>query len=639
MQIRSTWLSRVTYLYLLLPFIIFCLGWLRLSIALSIAALMLWALWKLWSPKHGLELADESPDYGVQNREILHSIIPAILLTGLWVFLSGVGGYAFQNWDHHWRNAVLRDLITFDWPVVYSSPERGPIKMLVYYVGYWLPAALTGKLLGWKFANLILFLWTWLGVLLVTLHLGLKLKTSSLKAILLFIVFSGMDALGALIFAGDYPTFWPPVQHLEIWGGNLQYSSFTTQLFWVFNQAVPAWLCISMFVTLSPSTSLRIDSAKGLQFGSRDSSLPKERVAAKKQGVKTLFATNFADEHGFLKPIRENSCNSRLRSCFFRFEQRSSLRCGFTQNDTCGQKTFIWSLCFFFAPLASLGLLPYLLIEWFGHYSKIKTDADLRRKTQINKNESAKSAFISVLKEWIKFLHFGLLLAGAVIVFISYFFFSSNTAAQERGFQALALKDVIVFLLLEGGILWLLLAPRRWSDPRWAVTGILLFIMPFIQFGSGRDFVMRASIAPLFYLMVWTGEAFFTTKTRSHEVTKSFVSSWLGDLVAGDRQNPRWMRITLFVCLCLGALTPLYEINRSIYRTFEYYFILDNSQRALPPAKPATHLEQGVAPEAEHPGSLAADDIQTLAFMDDKLSKNFIANVRQSLYYRFLAPR
>ena len=62
--------------------------------------------------------------------------------------------------------------------VVYSSPERGPITMLVYYVGYWLPAALVGRILGWGVANFILFLWTWFGVLLTVLHLNLKLKTS-----------------------------------------------------------------------------------------------------------------------------------------------------------------------------------------------------------------------------------------------------------------------------------------------------------------------------------------------------------------------------------------------------------------------------------------------------------------------------
>ncbi len=178
---------------------------------------------------------------------ILRTIFYLLLLTGLWVFLSGVGGYAFQNWDHHWRNAVLHDLITYNWPVVYSSPEKGPITMLVYYVGYWLPAALAGKIFGWQAANFVLFLWTWLGVFLVISHLSLKLKTTALKAALLLIFFSGMDALGVLLFANEYPTLWPPIQHLEIWSGNLQYSSFTTQLFWVFNQVIPAWLCMCSY--------------------------------------------------------------------------------------------------------------------------------------------------------------------------------------------------------------------------------------------------------------------------------------------------------------------------------------------------------------------------------------------------------
>ncbi len=489
------WLLRVTWLYLLIPFIIFCLGWFRLMIALPITALMLWVLWRLWN---SAESADEP---------LPRVTISVIVLTGLWVFLSGVGGYAFQNWDHHWRNAVLRDLITYDWPVIYSSPERGPLEMLVYYVGYWLPAALAGKLLGWKAANFVLFLWSWLGVLLTVLHLNLKLKTSLLKTAFLLITFSGMDALGTLLFAGDYPTLWPPVQHLEIWSANLQYSSFTTQLFWVFNQAVPAWLCVVLMIN-----KLKRDQA-----------------------------------------------------------------------------VLVWGLCFFFAPLASIGLLPYLIIEWF-------------KETRVN------------IRDLFKDVRFELLFAGLLIVLSSWLFFSSNSAAQERGFQALALKNVLVFFLLEGGILWLLLAPRLWRDPRWTATGILLLLIPFIQLGSGRDFVMRASIAPLFYLMVWCGEVIYQNVT-----TRSY-------------------RIAFAVILVIGALTPLYEIDRSLYRTFEYYFVLDEDQRAVPHLEPVTHLEQGVAPEAEHPHALIADEIGTFAFMNDKLSKNFIANVRQSLYYRFVAP-
>ncbi len=536
MQIR--WLFRITYLYLTIPFIIFCMGWLRLSIAIPVVAIILYALWQL------LKRSPES------QFPILNSRFPiyALLATGLWVFLSGVGGYTFQNWDHHWRNAVLRDLITYDWPVVYSSPERGPIKMLVYYIGYWLPSALVGKAFGFGAANFFLFLWTWLGVFLVTLHLSLKLRSSLIKTVFLLIFFSGMDALGALLFAGDCPTLWPPVQHLEIWAGNLQYSSFTTQLFWVFNQAVPAWLCIALIL---------------------DHDVVARRV---------LFPTTLAPH--------ASAGEQSLTQVGIALDEEHP------REDI---KLVVWALCFFFAPLASIGLLPCLLIEWV---------------TQTN------------IKNLFKGVRFDLLFASTVIVIISYLFFSSNSAAQERGFQPLAIKDFLIFFLLEGGILWLLLASRMWRDLRWVMTGILFFTMPFIQLGSGRDFVMRASIAPLFYLMFWTGEAIFQNVTT------------------------RFYRIAFAILIIIGALTPLYEINRSIYRTYEYYFILDEDQRVVPSSlasspqgEPVTHLEQGIAPEAEHPNALVADEIRTLAFMEDKLSKNFIANVRQSLYYRYLSPR
>jgi hypothetical protein len=507
------YLHRISILYLALPFLFFCLGWLRLWIAVPVVAVILWAVWKLFT---------QSTNPQSTNPQ---SLIYLLLITFIWLFFSGIGGYAFQNWDHHWRNAVLHDLIGYNWPVIYSSPEKGPVTMLVYYVGYWLPAALAGKAFGWQVANLVLFLWTWFGVLLIIFHLANKGEGTSplLKWTLLLIFFSGLDALGALFFAKDYPTLWPPIQHLEIWSGNLQFSSFTTQLFWVFNQAVPAWLCVT----------LTLNEMKGKGLG--DSSLAAGRLA---------------------------------------------------QNDIRGQLVFIWSLCLFFAPLAALGLLPYLLIEFFKH-----TDF--------------KSPF--------KNLRFDILLASGIIVLISVLYFSSNTAAQERGLQAIALKDFLAFFLLEGGILWLVLAPLKWRDPRWVVTGLLLAVIPFIQLGSGRDFVMRASIAQLFYLMIMTGEVLFSKTT------------------------PRFLLITCYLLLALGSLTPLYEINRSVYRTYEYYFVLDSSQRAQPPSETVTHLEQPGAPEYDHPGSLVADKIQTLKFMNDKLSKNFIANVRQSMFYKYLA--
>ncbi|HCK67535.1 MAG TPA: hypothetical protein DHW49_14840 [Anaerolineae bacterium] len=497
-------LHRISILYLIFPFLLFLFGWLRLSISIPIFLIIIFTLYQFLKQ-----------DFPLSTFRFSKTTAFCLLLTGSWLFLSGIGGYAFQNWDHHWRNAVFHDLINFDFPIYYSQPESGPIKMLVYYVGYWLPSAWIGKLFGWQIANLFLFLWSWLGIILITLQLSNFLKTSPIKITLLFILFSGLDSLGVLFFPQEYPTLFPPVTHLEIWSGNLQYSSFTTQLFWVFNQAMPAWLCI---VLILESSGLPLDK--------------QEQVPA--------------------------------------------------------HKIFIWSLCFFFAPLASIGLFPYVVIEIF-------------------KNTNIKS----ILKN----INYSILASSIIISLLSYFYFSSNTAAQTRGLQIIPFKEFIFFFLLEGGILWLLLAPIKYRDPRWIITGILLIIIPFIQIGSGRDFVMRASIAPLFYLMILTGETIFSKQTKQK------------------------LLIPIYILLLIGALTPLYEINRSIYRTYEYYFILDEEQRLTTLPMPATEIQPAGRLEAEHPNRLVADEIVSLEFMQGELAENFIANVRQTLYYKYLAKR
>lgn len=497
-------MKRLSYLYLTLPFILFLFGWVRLTIAIPLSIIILFALYKLLVTNHKPSIINHQS-----------STIYWILITVLWLLLSGIGGYAFQNWDHNWRNVVFRDLMNFNWPVYYAQPASGPVKMLVYYVGFWLPSALIAKLTNWQIANFALFTWSLFGLLLVTHHLASALKTSNLKATTLLILFSGLDILGTLFFPQDYPTIFPPITHLETWAGNLQYSSFTTQLFWVFNQAIPAWLVTSIIVSWA------------------EAKLPDKR----------------------------------------------------------GEIIFLWSLCFFFAPLASVGLLPYILIE-------------------LIKQTDFKSPF--------KNLKPATILSALIIFILSSFFFASNTAAQQRGFQSLPIDKFLAFFLLEGGILWLVLAPSKYKDPRWVITGILLAIIPFIQLGSDRDFVMRASIAPLFYLMLLTGEVIFNKST--HHV--SLIT-----------------RYSLLVLLVLGALTPLYEINRSIYRTYDYYFLQDTCAACDFSTDPVTKLAQPGKPEEEHPSTLTADALPTLQFMTDELSQNFIANVRQTFFYKYLASR
>jgi len=512
-------MKRLSYIYLTLPFLLFLFGWVRLTIALPLALVLLFVLYNLIFTDHQSPTSISPP-----------STIYWLLITVLWLLLSGIGGYAFQNWDHNWRNAVFHDLIDFRWPVYYAQPESGPVKMLVYYVGFWLPSALIAKFTNWQIANFALFIWSFLGLLLVTHHLASTLKTTNFKVTLFLIFFSGLDILGTLLFP-QYPTLFPPSVHLEIWAGNLQYSSFTTQLFWVFNQAIPAWLVISVIARKGISPTKPSPYLMGMASG-------KEQERPRDDGR--------------------------------------------------GELILLWSLCFFFAPLASVGLFPYILIE-------------LIQQTDF------KSPF--------KDIRWGQILSAVIIFLLSALFFIANTAAQARGFQSLSFVKFLAFFLLEGGLLWLVLASSRFKDPRWMVTGALLAVILFVQIGNGRDFVMRASVAPLFYLMLMTGEIIF------------------------NKSSSRIVRYSLLALLVLGSFTPLYEINRSIYRTFEYYIVLEPSLFDPPIPDHVTHLEQGGAPEWEHPFTLTADEIVTLQYMTDELSQNFIANTRKTFFYKYLAKR
>jgi len=245
-SISENWLVRIAWLYLLIPFLVFCLGFLRIYISLPMLALFGWLSIRLWK-------SDQSSEKLVRPRSDWLFLGLIILV---WVFFSGVGGDAFQNTDFNGRNAIFRDLINYSWPVYYtnlgSSVMPAHTFSFVYYFGFWLAPALIGKLLGWTAANIALFLYTVLGVGITVSLLAKRMKTSLLASILLLMFFSGMDILGALLkqyaSPGIYPTLWPPISHLE-WWQTYQISSFTTQLFWVVNQAVPAWICTLLVLT------------------------------------------------------------------------------------------------------------------------------------------------------------------------------------------------------------------------------------------------------------------------------------------------------------------------------------------------------------------------------------------------------
>jgi hypothetical protein len=230
-------------LYLALPNLLFILDWLQPHYALPLALLVLAAFWQCCQ---GLLAANPL-------RRSLPGMALILAVAMAWTAASGIGGLSYANPDWQVRYAVLRDLIVADWPPNYTAADSPVI--LRSAIAYYLPVALFGKAFGIAAAHLALLVWTTLGVtiFLALLPLPEKLSVRLLVALALVVFFGGMDVLGMLTSGYDWPN-WP--FHIEWWAEHFQYSSITTQLFWVPNHALPAWIAGALLFRLRRSACL-----------------------------------------------------------------------------------------------------------------------------------------------------------------------------------------------------------------------------------------------------------------------------------------------------------------------------------------------------------------------------------------------
>ena len=247
----------ISVIYIALPVFLFLAGWLRLIIAIPVCVIFLVSLFFL------LKNRPEPTVWHIPLKKC-HILLAAFLLLAVWVFFSGQGGFSFQNSDYHSRNAIFHDLIEKSWPVVYDYKAQSAqnsagimsasdTAVLTYYIAFWLPGALVGKIFGWYAANAFLYFWTLLGVVLITYFLFRTLRNAGIWSVLVLIFFSGLDILGYILLSqGKLPGM---TAHIEWWSG-MQYSSNTTLLFWVFNQTVTIWLAILLILNMKNSRSL-----------------------------------------------------------------------------------------------------------------------------------------------------------------------------------------------------------------------------------------------------------------------------------------------------------------------------------------------------------------------------------------------
>lgn len=251
------------YIILLLPVILFFLFWTKLYIGITVSVFACAGFYFILKAKRKTK--------NIFGDNYKKKLIMTLLVAFIWTLLSGQGGLFYQNNDFHMRNAVFHDLVKYDWPVIFNIPANieegltqdsnayqnallfgGKDAVIVYYLGFWLPPAIISKAFNFMggsvtiLADWVLFLWTFSAVFTVLYMLIRALKKFSYKILFIFVFFSGMDIImstffyvtgleGLLFLEGRL------VPHLDSWTMQ-QYTSNTSALYWVFNQAVPLWI-------------------------------------------------------------------------------------------------------------------------------------------------------------------------------------------------------------------------------------------------------------------------------------------------------------------------------------------------------------------------------------------------------------
>jgi hypothetical protein len=234
-----TALDRLAIGYLTLPLFIFLIGWFEWWAAAVFVVLSAYALRPMFFSWDG----PSRPPLTAQQIAI------AVGIGCVWTVLGGTDHLFFANVDWHVRDAVLHDLVVSHWPVGYGLHD-GQETMLRAPLGYYLTAALIGKATSLSFAYVALLAWTAIGAvlfLLQVLSLVEDKASAALLAAAVVVFFSGADIVGELL--NDGPRFriqWDLPMHLEWWAGSYQYSSMTTQLFWVPNHTFGGWLIIGL---------------------------------------------------------------------------------------------------------------------------------------------------------------------------------------------------------------------------------------------------------------------------------------------------------------------------------------------------------------------------------------------------------
>ena len=229
-------LHRLGIIYLMVPMIIWLVGWFQWWFGIPAAILIILVLRPALSGD--LRLTPPRP-----------MTLAVLLVAAVWVMATAAGGvFDTHNWDWHKHRSILLNLSYYPWPTFLPDPlaahvpaEFSSPHLLRYYLGWYMGPGALAHLLGPAALNFAVPLWTWLGVgIILLLFVRERRGWAVIVALLIFIFFSGMDLLRSLF-----------MNHVAQFSEYAQYPPNMNSLMWTPHHFVPAGLYTFLLLQLS----------------------------------------------------------------------------------------------------------------------------------------------------------------------------------------------------------------------------------------------------------------------------------------------------------------------------------------------------------------------------------------------------
>lgn len=211
------------YLFLIIPYCLFVISWTKYYISIPLIIILLITICII--------VNDATKNFNDVFNLNLFILLTIIFIIISFVIISGIGEIFPQSGDmKNGRNAMIRDLVNFSWPLIYPKNGYG----FVYYFAHWVIPSLIGKIFGLKIGLYALILWTSLGIFIFYILLLnlLKVKSNVYKLIfiIIFIFFSVRisDKMKHYVFT--------------------EYMPIMTQSYQIFNQSIAIWVMCILFL-------------------------------------------------------------------------------------------------------------------------------------------------------------------------------------------------------------------------------------------------------------------------------------------------------------------------------------------------------------------------------------------------------